>query len=334
MSVTALTLVNRVLRMARVQQDVTSLSDPEELVVLDLVNDAIGIVLNVEKHPFDVRHDGMLLTEAVRTSDSVGSNMSVTNGQKTMSTVGTAAPYVGNFVTRVIVTDDGSYGSTSFRVDSAATSGALAVFTISVPFPGTTNTVVGAEWKTVVYEYILPATVRSMLRIRDEQGELDLTEIDAEAQFETLVPRPHDRQGPPRYAAVGGTDISTYTGTAKPEPRLRMVVWPIPTASAVLAYSYYYKHPLLTTASSTLVGVPDEIVAEVVHEAHGLYTGSIDRDIDSGTKLQAASLQRLQALRRESGTSPARRRIIHAWGKGGVNRRSWADGFTDQTLGQ
>ena len=116
--------------------------------------------------------------------------------------------------------------------------------------------------------------------------------------------------------AVGGFDISTYTtaGTV-PAPRLRAVVWPVPDDEYVLTYSYYYAHPEFTDGDSTLVGVPANLVNDIVWEALSIMKMAWDGDYTAAHFSDMAQAQ-ASAKHVAYGGSKSRRHTVRSWDSG------------------
>lgn len=266
-TITALQLMNRVMTL-RHQPEAASYqsTNPEHVVTLNALNIAKEEILGSRKWEFDLRHDGQLITKASSLSREVASTMTTTAGSASatldLDSLTASDELIGDWVARAIPTGSTDYTGTSFRVVNALASGATA----SVNFPFAVPVTLSAVECDVIWaEYILPDTVREVVRASYEEIPLSLTQASATASFDELVPAIGWQKGSPRYFSVGGYDLSTYdsSGTA-PVPKQRAVVWPVPDDEYIVTYSYYYVHPDFEDGDSTLDGVPSTNVNDIV----------------------------------------------------------------------
>jgi hypothetical protein len=215
------------------------------------------------------------------------------------------------------------------RINAAVTAGAGVWLGMDAPWPGSSTS--AAVVNLFFAEYILPATVRSIVSVKHEEKELNLRKIDAGATFDEVIPRPYDRFDDPTTVAVGGLDIPTYEYTGgPPEPGLRMIVWPAPKEPVILRYSYYYEHPRLVNATDALVGVPASIVEDIVRIARADAMSSLERDVVEGLQTESMARKANNQKWKNSRPSPATRYTVHGWGTGrrGVNVRNGFPGVT------
>jgi len=151
-------------------------------------------------------------------------------------------------------------------------------------------------------------------------------------RYDEIYPSPHETDGPPEKIAVGGFDIPTYDSSLDaPSPSLRMAVWPIPDDEYVIKYSYYYRHPELTDATDTLVGVPNAVVNDIVLQATATVMMTWDQNF-AASHFTDLSRQQSAAKHSAYGGSNARRRTIGSFETGrGVVRVGL--GFPDKLIG-
>ncbi len=161
-------------------------------------------------------------------------------------------------------------------------------------------------------EYVLPDTVRSVIRVTHQDDPITLDQVDATVAFDELYPRPQIEYGSPEVVSVGGFETHTHiSGTESIAPGLRMSVWPVPDEAYVLDFTYHYRHPVLTETTSTLQGVPPEIVDQMVDLAaismKGFYD---DADSRSIARYKAMTMSTVaEQHRRHSGNFAERKRI-------------------------
>lgn len=313
-SVDALTLVNRVRRRSQLPT-VSAFDAHRSDLVLDLVNESKNAVLEERVWPFDLRHDGVLVTSPAQSEDT---NAWVPNGSTSGSIAGGSSllsDVTGDLVTRIAITDSSDYGSTAFRLVSAETSGSDLNFILETPWPGTTGTVGTRAYQTFSAEYLLPETVRSVLSVRSQEEEIRLAWIDPSLDFPQVIPRPLDEISDDlRWVGVGGFAEGTFDASSQSsadERKMRMIVYPVPDSALVLHYSYVHRHPDLTSASDTLDDVPSGIVDEIVHDAYArLQMSDAGNDTEAGLRNLSVAKRSRRDKARNDRFDPFRRRAI------------------------
>ena len=219
---------------------------------------------------------------------------------------------VGAFVLRIIPTGDTDYSDSSFRVISAAPSFATA----SVNLPFAMPKAFSAVTCDLVYsEYLLPDTVREVVRANHEQEELSLDQIDPTVRFDELYPSYSYEKGLPRSFSVGGFDTETYDVAVSKDPKLRAIVWPIPDDEYVISYSYYRRHPELETGTDELVGVPSDVVNDIVFQATSVMSMAWDANFEAAHFSDMAQQSASVKHKLYSGSS-ARRHTVGSWDSG------------------
>lgn len=317
-SVTALELINRVMLFRR-QPAISSYqsTNPEHVATLNAINMAKEDILGTRRWEFDLRTDGQLVTKASQSALSVTPQFSWTVDTTTASMTAltdSTADLIGDFVARVVPTADTDYSGTAFRVVSAAPTSATAA-TITLPFSAP-KTFSAGNCDVIYAEYLLPDTVREIVRISHEQREVKLEQVGATVEFSELVPSISFDTGEPRMVAIGGFDRSTYnTSGTVPNPRLRAVVWPVPDDQYVLTYSYYYAHPDMDDGADTLVGVPPAVVNDIVWQATSIMGMAWDNNYAAahfGDMAQSQASVKNAAY----GSSATRRHTVRSWDSG------------------
>ncbi len=312
-SFTALNLMNRV-RLFRRQPQTTVIETDEDAVTLQSINTAIGDVLDTRKWEFDLRHDGMLTTRAVLDGAEVTVSSAGASSAIFSRVLGVAdADLFGDYVVRLRVDGSSTLGNTSIVLKSAArTTSITATVVTKTSFP---DTMASLDAELHYAEYLLPDTVKEVVRVSYQEDRLDLDQVDPVLRYDELFPSQY-QSGPPERVAVGGFDIGTYeTGESVPEPKLRMAVWPVPDDEFLLNYSYYYRHPELSSATDTLVGVPPAVVNDIVLRAASTVMMTWDQNY-AASHFTDLSRQQAAAKHIVHGGSNARRRTIGSFESG------------------
>ena len=289
--------------------DVGSFSETEDLATLDAVNNAIEETLSSKRWEFDMRRAQIALRGRY-----TGGTVSITSGSSTASYANTSgvdtADVYGSYVVRLLPTGSTDYANTAFRVLTAVGSGTTGTLILGADVPETMSSVAA----TLFYaEYMLPETVRNVLRISHQEQSLNLEQVDPIVEFDELYPRPSIEFGTPELISVGGLDVSTYetAGTA-PEPRLRLIVWPVPDDDYVLDYTYHYRHPVLEDTTDTLDGVPPNVVDQIVDLAAADMKAYYEKDYDA-IKLRMFTQDKLDRMHAEHGGMYADRKSVGNW---------------------
>lgn len=304
-SITALQLVNRVNRRRRVK-DVGAISGIESLATLDMVNRAMNRVLSMKEWEFDKRTT-QITTRPKLTGVSLSGSTGTSIGISKTGLVN--ADMVGDYITRASFKGSTDFPNTAMRLNTA-TNVSLG---ISV---GRAPSSLGASFVTTTgelfyAEYLLPETVRNVLRVTHQENELTLEQVGASVEFDELFPRPNIRVGEPEIISVGGYDISTYLNTDEaPSPKLRMIVFPVPDDEYVLDYTYMYRHAEMTTDTDTLDGVPPEVVDQIVDDATIFMKRDWDRLTDEANSMMADNRRSIEEVHnRHRGMSADRARV-------------------------
>ena len=321
---TALSLVNWLLRQHRLDE-VSSFGSVVVSSLLDLINEAKRDVLESYAWKFDERSDVILRTLPSATTTTG----TVINGSTTFSIpsftgnwIGKSSPErVDGVVAYVAVTDDATYGSTAFRVVSASVSGTTLSGTLETAWPGTTAT--GGTGSLTFYglEYALPATVRGIISVRDQERTLQLYQAMGQQEFERIIPRPMDHiGGDPAVAVVSGirafthlTGDATNTGAFSSTADFSLAVYPIPGDFRILNVTYLYRHPELEATTDALSGVPMTVVDKIRWNA---YYRSLISGFGNEPEVGMRGLQRLREetarIYSAAAADPFRRRPVRS----------------------
>jgi hypothetical protein len=335
-SVTALSLVNRVNRRRRMP-DVAAFNATEDQATLDAINTAVDEVCSSRRWEFDIRRGQMTLrprkqaaTGETLTATAVAGATNITVDYTATTLTEATKDFFASpgddyrYITRVLPTGSSEYGNTAFRVMTATAQTSTTNAKIDTEV-GTAFSDVTAE--LFYAEYVLPDTVRSVIRVTHQDDPVTLEQVDATVAFDELYPRPQIEFGTPEVVSVGGFEPATRSdatvsfdpgsGTlttmtdAQMAPGLRMTVWPVPDEAYVLDFTYHYRHPELTATTSTLEGVPPEIVDQIVDLAAIAMKGYYeDADSRSIARYRAMTMNTVdEQHRRHSGNFAERKRI-------------------------
>ncbi len=322
-------MLNRV-RLLRRQQTTTVIETAEDEATLNAVNSAIEDVLATRKWEFDLRHDGELSLRAVL-DDCTASAILGTLQPQLRRTTGLTTPDIrGDYAIRLRVDGLTDYANTSFVVTSSGdiTSGTTATLKIATASKEVW-TLLDAELH--YGEYMLPDTVKEVVRVSHQENDVSLFQADPVLRYDELFPNQSDA-GPPKTVAVGGYDIGTFeTGVTTTEPKLRLAVWPIPDDDYVLSYSYYYRHPELSAATDTLIGVPPAVVNDIVLQAASTVMMTWDQNF-AASHFTDLSREQATAKYLAHGGSDARRRPIGSF-EGRSSNVVLERGFPNRVIG-
>lgn len=306
--------------------DVGAFSETEDLATLDAVNHAIEDVLSSRRWEFDIRRGQITLRPRVTGLTFDASADSSTVVATSTSTYETADAY-GDYIVRLWPTGSSTLSNTAFRALSGTAISTIATYSVATPVPAALSSTAGSIFFA---EYILPDTVRNVLRVTHQEEDLTLEQIDPVVEFDELYPQPQDRFGIPEAVSVGGFDVPTYAGGGSGTPSLRMIVWPIPDSAYVLDYTYHYRHAELATTTDTLDGVPPNVVDMIVEKAAVQMKTYYEKDYES-IRLGAYTDAKVARMHSQQGGMYADRKPAGNWdGRAGVYRGGdgWVRGRT------
>lgn len=330
-TITGLELINRVLLYRR-QPTIAAYSatDPEHVVTLNALNMAKEDILGTRRWEFDLRHDGQLMTKATASSRSLSPTFTgsadATTASLSIPTTTADDEVVGEWVLRIVPTGDTDYGDTAFRATYGVGSGDTATVGLSFPLPKAFS---ATACDLVYAEYLLPDTVREVVRASFDQNELSLEQLDPTVEFDECIPSPHLESGRPRIFNVGGYDRETYTSGAPTVPKLRAIIWPVPDDEYLLSYSYYYAHADLTGGTSTWDGIPSAVMNDIIWQAVSLTKMALDGDYAAAHFSDMAQNGATAKHMAYSGSS-ARRHTVKSWDTGRIGRQ---EGFPGKVIG-
>lgn len=340
-SITALQMVNRV-RLYRRQPETTVISTPEDIVTLNAINMAIGDILSTRKWEFDLRHDQITtiaridgLTVASRPPSSTTPASGNVFFDETVFSQPEDSALFGSFGMSILIDGSSDYGNTPIRLTSNGSATSVGGgFSVIVAFNDPHNGLLDDAACEFHYgEYMLPDTVREIVRASYAEEEMRLVQADPILRYDELFPNPGSRVGAPEVVAFGGYDIPTYeSGATEPEPQQRLAIYPIPDDEYIINYSYYYRHPELTAATDELVGVPPEHVNDIVLQAASIVMMTWDQNYAADHFRDIAQQQTFQKHRAHGGSS-ARRNRIGSFENGSGTRYPVERGFPGKVIG-
>jgi hypothetical protein len=308
-------------------------TNPEHVATLNALNMAKEEILGNRRWEFDLRHDGQLMTKASTSSRNVSATFTNAAGSSSATldliSLTASSEMFGDRVVRVVPTGSLAYGGTALRVNNAIATSTTAAVSLPVTLPDA-NTAVACN--VIWAEYLLPDTVREVVRASHEETPLRLDMIDPTVTFDELVPALSWESGSPRILSIGGFDLATYDGSATMGvPKLRSIVWPVPDDEYVITYSYYYMHPDFTSGASVLDGVPANVTNDIVWLALSMMGMAWDNNFAAA---HFADMAQSQASMKHItyGGSRARRNTVHSWD---TSRTSsvFTPGFPNKLLG-
>lgn len=306
---TTLALVNRVRRLLR-EEDAAGLTDRLSVVLLDLVNEAKGDLLEDRIWDFDRRQDGVLFAKGEFTETDTAQVASTLTPVTLTTYAGLIGTYTGDFVSYVVVSSDTTYGDTAFRLVSG-TVAANHTLTMANGWAGATDGTASA--RVVIPDYLLPTTVRAVTSVRHQEGDIRLHEITKETNLDWFAPRPHEHTSDlPTDVYVGSTITTTFdTDSASAGTTgIGLRIHPAPSSDLVLHYSYIYRHPTLSTSQgldNVDASVEDGIVRLAF--ARAMLQG-IGNEPATGALLEREVLTRMAAIHEGHDRDPMRRSVV------------------------
>lgn len=291
---TALALVNRVGILMR-EEPAVALTETFASQVLDVVNEAKRAMMESMNWNFDIRVDGVVTTAAPidGTATTVSGTSVVLSGITTSQIVPSASTAS---VARIVFTADPAFGDTAFRIASSVDALGVANLTLATSFPGTVSA--STAVRIVFDEQVLPSTVRGVTSVRHQEGDIQLVHLTRNL-LDTVRVRPHEATSSvPSVVTVGGTGESTYnSGSASNGTRGTLfTVDPISDSRLTFDYSYYYRHPDLSS-SQDLVNVDTAVEDLIVRLAYARSMQSgIGNEPESGRALERDVWERAKDL--------------------------------------
>jgi hypothetical protein len=315
---TLLTMLNDLFGLLS-EEPITSISatDARTQAMIVLLNKATTVVLESRVWSFDKRTDG----EAAIGGTVSGATVTHLSARVMVTESGTGASAAlfdpGNMAVRFRVTDDTVRPSLSYKVVSVNTVGVLYIVTLATDWVGEQSLLTASRtWTVYTTDFILPSTVRKVLSVRDEEQPLQLYFTEDEIFTDRYSPRPLDDTGEVSCVIVGGTETSSFeVGTSTALTGMRMRVLPVPEDDTMLYYSYVYRHPAMTSATDTLVAVPDNVIRLIVDKAfYYCLSSNIESDIVKARRVEKQYRIDWLAAEKEDIEAPNRRRVLNPSG--------------------
>jgi len=325
--------------------------------IIDLINDAGSEILEGNDWEFDVRHDGKLWFPASQSGTDAGVNATTIIDDSASAWLFYSADSAtgkvfddaaaidlagfrcsGNRLSARVVLTSLAFGNTSWIITEVNHAATALVLTLSTGLKMDQVAAGSDTWTTYANELVLPATVKDVLSVRNEEEPIRLEFINRDMQFDRCVPRATDSySNVPEVIYIGGTVTSTIRSSTTVWDSISNVaavtgtgcmVWPIPSADITLEYSYRVQHSDLSAATDTWTGVPDHIIHTIELRAfQSALESGIQNDPDLAGRIERQVEKRtVRALMKQS-RQPNLRRVPPAFGSQGHShntRRRWA----------
>jgi hypothetical protein len=285
---------------------VADFTSEEALAALDCINDAKEEVLDTRSWKFDERETalGTFLTRTgVDTVSLINASDNVIGATTLDATIS------GTHTLRMLPTGTADRAETSHRVTSATAIGGLISMTLETGFSGA-----GGSSAVTLFaaEYQWPAhangdsQVRQLLSMTHQERPLRLVEIDKNFRFDSLVTRLHDSLGDDPEVVYWGRNVySTAVYGSTPTLRPGFLIWPVPTASERLDYTYRYAHAPLAATTDTLDEVPDKVINAICELAYGFSLNTqFGNDPQKADRVIASSITRINRLHNSNRPMP------------------------------
>jgi hypothetical protein len=192
--------------------------------------------------------------------------------------------------------------------------------TLAESFPGTTDA--SAAITICANEYVMPSTVRKVVSMRHQERCIRLEETNRNQVFDRLVTRPHDTTNDsPDIAMIGaratGTNdtsvaIKVPTSTLTGATGLSVLLYPTPSESYIVNYSYLMQRSDFTATTDTLANVGRAIEALVVKLAFArvMQSAAGDFNPEAGMALEQRALREAVLLHQNQNRDPGRHRVL------------------------
>lgn len=316
---TALQMVNRFMRKYRLDT-VADFSSPQALAALDCLNDAKEETLDSRMWGFDER-DGAIATLPYYATAATalpfvnGANLATLGNDQT----GGATLY-GNHSLRCIPTTSTDRAQTSHVCSAVQITIGIFNLYLTNAYDGTSGSY---SVDAFAAEYQFPAhdngdsKVKQLLSMTHQERPLRLEEVDKNFRFDSAVTRLHDSIGSdPEVVYFGRPVQNTGNATAGvPVTTLRdgFMVWPVPTLSTRLDYTYRYRHAQLEDIADTLENVPDAVVSAIVELAYGFSLNTMfGNDPTKADRVIKAAITRIERLHDADKKTPHKSKPVHS----------------------
>jgi hypothetical protein len=307
-------MVNRFLRKYRLDT-VTAFTSPEALAALDFINEAKEEILDTHRWSFDER-EGVINTIAFY--EDAGTTGGWNNGSPVVvSATAVTDTFVGDYTLRAVPTDSTDRGQTAHRVESVTIAGPIISYTLAESFSGAD---VASNSDLFASEYQFPyhsnndTQVRALLSMTHQERPLRLEEVDKNFRFDSLIGRYHDSIGSdPEVVYYGKPVYDTVAFGGTPVLRPGFMVWPIPSASERLDYTYRYAHPPLEAVTDTMAEVPETVIRLISDLAYGFSLNTkFGNDPGMASKVIPMALTRIERLKDSDKKTPFRRKPVRS----------------------
>lgn len=313
MASTLLQLVNRVRRRLRAGDTAESGFDQDELniVLVDLLNASGDAVLGQNEWSFEVRHDGVIRTFARVEYEETNSfliplvaDSSVTTyGSLTRDIVDTIAQTTATAnVQRLLIGGWASAADTALHV-LRGQDGGTSLLILGETLVDGLHSVPDGPVTHFANEYLLPATVRRVLSVTHQEGDLRLEETNRSQVFDRFAKRPHELfSDRPEIVVVSGRrdGYHTYAEGADPGEApsgASLLLWPTPISNLNLHYSYVIAYPQLSAVTDEWDGIDPMVESAIVELAYAkAMQTDVGKDVEAGVILETRALGNVKQL--------------------------------------
>jgi hypothetical protein len=328
-----LAMTNQVRRRLR-EETLTSFGTGElTVVVKDLVNEAAREVLDSHEWSFMIREDGVAYFPGLHEATD-----GLTLGQYDTSGIANDADLLDSTFarkwttpnrSRLVATSSTVVPDQSYAIKAIGRTPHLGLFDLEDRYFG--SDITNGPFTVYTNEMALPADVKQVLSVRNEDEPVRLEEVEKYIQFDTVVPRPLDHtSSKPDVVYVGGTVKGTYSVQGY-DLGLRssgLMVWPVPSATVMLKYSYVSRPNTLSDETDELYFVPEEVEDLICWRAfEKALDSNIEDDPDRALRVRRNNEARTLRLLEADEVGRSRRRVLApfrsaGWGPGPYSR--WA----------
>lgn len=323
-------------------------NDPLHQTITDLVDEAAREILEERIWPFDVRHDEMLHFYGPIEGSGTGTTLTdedfdfrfenVVEGANARDAMlnwtnlalsTPSASRLHHVVPRLLIDDsDSPWPETSNIVRELDFDGSLRLqVEFAQPWQGSAKATL--DWKLFFFEAVLPATVRQVLAVYNDEEPMELR--FGAHPLDLGWTRPHDDFRDPHTVYLGGTATSVLSDDPTVETGVgafsavfgdRLAVWPIPDKETLLPMVSVYRHPALSAETDLFTGVPDHVADLIEWKAfEKALMGNIQNDPARAALVRQENERRIDRVWKASDPDPYRRRVPRPFGSLRVPRR-------------
>lgn len=320
-----LAMVNQVRRRLR-EQSLTAFDTGElTTVVKDLVNEASREVLDSHEWSFMLRDDGQAFFPGLIETDptlSIALSKYQSSGSLWNGSFADSNRWTTPRKSTLVVTGSADLPNQTYDLTNISSSVGIP-FTISNSYYGTSIAAVdGTAFTVYCNQMALPANVKQVLSVRNEEAPVRLEEVEKYIQFDSIVPRPLEgTSSKPDIVYVGSTVRGTSYNGSTPLQSAGIMVWPVPSSDVLLKFSYVARPDEMTTETDFLEYVPDDAEDLICWRAfEKALDSNIEDDPDRALRVRSNNEARTMRLLEADEVGRSRRRVLTPF------RNSWMPG--------